>query len=83
MKEISCMSQNPDQGKDMLLKTRIFELSKEQYKNLYELARTMQISVSQIHGVYQGKHSINQEFIVGAIRAFPEHDVGDLFYFTL
>jgi len=40
----------------------------------------MGISVSQIYRVRQGKRHINQKFIVGAIKAFPEHKLDDLFY---
>ncbi len=66
----------------MLLKTRIFELWKEKYKNLHELAQAMKIPVSQVYRVRQGRYSINQQFIIGAIAAFPEYNVGELFYFT-
>ena len=55
---------------------------KLQYKNLSELAQAMEIPVSQIYRVRQGKCSINQKLIIGAIKAFPEYDIGDLFYFT-
>jgi len=82
VKEISCTNQNPDQGEDMLLKTRIFELCKEKHKNLNALGQIMNISVRQMYGVHQGKYRINQRFIIGAIRAFPEYNIGDLFYFT-
>ena len=64
----------------MIVKTRIFELSYNNYKSLSQLAEAMGISVSQIYRVRQGKRSINQKFIVGAIRAFPEHKFDDLFY---
>ena len=69
-------------GEDMLLETRIFELCNEKYKKLSELAQAMEISVSQIYRVRQGKYDINQEFIVGAIKAFPEYGFGELFYFA-
>ena len=82
MKEISCTNQNPGQGEDTLLKTRIFELYKEKYKNLNELSQTMNIPVRHLYGVYQGKYRIDRRFIIGAIRAFPEYNIGDLFYFT-
>jgi len=82
MKEKSSRYQNPDQGKDIQLKTRVFELCQAEYKNLYELAQAMKIPVSQIYGVHRGKYSINQKFIVRAIRLFPEYNVGDLFYFS-
>ncbi len=64
----------------MIVKTRIFELSDENYKNLSELAKAMGISISQVYRVREGKRSINQKFIVGAIKAFPEYKLDDLFY---
>ncbi len=64
----------------MIIKTRIFELCNGNYKNLSELAQIMGISVSQIYRVREDKRSINQKFIVGAIKAFPEHKFEDLFY---
>ena len=42
----------------------------------------MGISVSQIYRVREGKRNINQKFIIGAIKAFPEHKFDDLFYFA-
>ena len=67
-------------GMAMIVKTRIFQLCHEDYKNLSELAQAMEISVSQVYRVREGKRSINQKFIVGAIRAFPGHKLDDLFY---
>lgn len=64
----------------MIVKTRIFELSDGSYKNLSGLAEAMGISVSQIYRIRQGKRSINQKFIVGAMRAFPQHKLDELFY---
>ena len=64
----------------MIVKTRIFELPSNGYKNLSELARAMRISVSQIYRVREGKRHINQKFIVGAIKAFPRYTLDDLFY---
>jgi hypothetical protein len=40
----------------------------------------MGISASQIYRVREGKRPINQKFIIGAIKAFPEHKLDDLFY---
>ena len=40
----------------------------------------MGISAGYIYKVRQGKRSINQKFIIGAIKAFPEYSLGDLFY---
>ncbi len=64
----------------MIVKTRIFELCNGKYKNLSELAQAMGISVSQVYRVKEGKRSINQKFIVGAIKAFPKRKFEDLFY---
>ena len=82
MKEISYTKQNKDHGGNMLLQTRVFELCKENNKNLNELSETMNISPGQLDRMHQGKYSINQKFIIGALRAFPEYNIGDLFYFT-
>ncbi len=65
---------------DMIIGTRIFELSNGKYQNLSELAQVMGISVSQIYRVKEGKRNINQKFIIGAIRAFPGYTFDDLFY---
>ena len=64
----------------MKLETKVFEFCNGKYRNLSELAQTMGISVSHIYRVKGGKRPINQKFIVGAIRAFPEYGLGDLFY---
>ena len=64
----------------MIVRTTIFELSDGSYKNLSELAKTMGISVSQIYRVREGKRRINQKFIVGATKAFPNHKLDELFY---
>ena len=40
----------------------------------------MGISRSQIYRVKQGKRGINQGFIIGATKAFPEYNLDDLFY---
>jgi len=66
----------------MVIKTRIFELSDHRYRNLSELAGAMGISVSQIYRVKEGKRNINQKFIIGAIKAFPDYNLDDLFYLT-
>lgn len=50
------------------------------YNNLSELASAMGISVSQIYRVREGKRMINQKFIVGAMKAFPEYSLDELFY---
>lgn len=66
----------------MIIRTKIFEMHNKGYTSLLELARAMGIPVSQIHRVREGEHQIGPEFIVGAIRAFPNHNLDDLFYLT-
>ena len=66
----------------MIIKTRIFELCNGRYRNLSDLAQAMEISVSQIYRVREGKRHINQKFIIGTMKAFPECKLDDLFYFT-
>ncbi len=66
----------------MLLKTRIFALYKRKYANVSELAQAMGMSVSQIYRVHRGKCDIKQEFIIGAIKAFPEYAFDNLFGFA-
>jgi hypothetical protein len=65
----------------MVIKTRVFEMATEKYQNLSDLARAMGLSVSQIYRVREGKRGINEKFIVGAKKAFPNHRLDDLFYF--
>jgi len=62
------------------LKTRVFKLCNGKYANLSQLAKAMGVSVPQVYRVRQGKRNINQEFILGAVRAFPGHKLDDLFY---
>ncbi len=64
----------------MKLKTRVYELYSEQYPNLSELARAMGMSVSQVCRVKKGERHINENFIIGAMRAFPKYKLDDLFY---
>ncbi|MFC1943723.1 helix-turn-helix domain-containing protein [Chloroflexota bacterium] len=66
----------------MLLKSRVLDFCNEKYMNLSELAQAMGISVSQVYRMREGKCHIDEEFIVGAMRAFPEYRIGELFYFT-
>ena len=62
------------------IKTRIFSVYDKKYRNLCELAQAMGISVSQVYRVREGKRGINEKFIVGAVRAFPEYGIDELFY---
>ena len=64
----------------MIIETRIFAICEGNYNNLSELAQAMGISISQIYRVREGKRSINQKFIAGAIKAFPNYKLDDLFY---
>jgi hypothetical protein len=67
-------------GSRMIIRTEIFEIAGEKYQNLSELAQAMDISVSQIYRVREGKRGINEKFIIGAKMAFPELCLDDLFY---
>jgi len=62
------------------LRTRVFDLYNEQYSSLVQLAQAMGISKSQIYRVRDGERTINEKFIIGAIKAFPRYKLGDLFY---
>ena len=64
----------------MIIKTRVFELCDGNYRNLTELAQKMELSVSQVYRVREGKRGINEKFIVGAKKAFPERTLEELFY---
>jgi len=63
----------------MKIKTKVFKLCDEKYKNLSELAGVMELSISQIYRVRQGKCPINEQFIVGAMKAFPDFRLDELF----
>lgn len=65
----------------MIIKTRVYELARGKYQSLASLAQAMGLSVSQVYRVREGKRGINEKFIVGAKRAFPEHRLDELFYF--
>jgi len=64
----------------MQIETDIFKLYKGKYDNLAELAKVMGVSLSQIYRVKQGERHINEKFIVGAIKAFPNYRLDELFY---
>ena len=65
----------------MMIMTRIFHLCDGKYRNLSELARAMELSVSQVYRVREGKRPINHKFIIGAKMAFPDYKLDDMFYF--
>ena len=64
----------------MKVETKIFKFYDKEYRNLIELAQAMGISISQLYRVREGTRHINHKFIVGAKKAFPEYNLGDLFY---
>ena len=64
----------------MKLKTRFFELSNGKYQTLTELIQVMGISYNLFYRVRRGDRNINGRFIIGAIKAFPEYKLEDLFY---
>jgi hypothetical protein len=66
----------------MIIETRVFEMAFGKYRNLSELARAMDLSISQVYRVREGKRGINEKFIIGAKKAFPESRLDDLFYFN-
>jgi hypothetical protein len=66
----------------MIIRTRVFEMSNGRYHNLSDLARAMGLSVSQVYRVREGKRGINEKFIIGAKKAFPECRLDELFYFN-
>ena len=66
----------------MIIKTRVFEMANGRYHNLSDLARAMGLSVSQVYRVREGKRGINEKFIVGAKKAFPDSRLDELFYFV-
>ena len=68
--------------KNLMVQTKVFDLSYRIYGNLSELAEAMDISVSQVYRVKEGKRHINQKFIVGAVKAFPGYSLDELFYLT-
>ena len=65
----------------MIIRTRVFELANGKYHNLSDLARAMELSISQVYRVRVGKRGINEKFLIGAKKAFPEYRLDELFYF--
>ena len=66
----------------MIIKTRVFEMANHKYHSLSDLAVAMGLSVSQLYRVRDGKRGINQKFIIGAKKAFPDSRLDELFYFV-
>lgn len=67
----------------MNIRTRIFDLAGDKYQNLSSLAKAMDLSVSQVYRVREGKRGINEKFIIGAKKAFPECRLDELFFITI
>jgi len=65
----------------MIIKTRVYEMANSRYQNLSDLAKAMGLSISQVYRVREGKRSINEKFIIGAKKAFPDCRLDELFYF--
>jgi len=65
----------------MIIKTRVYEMANGRYQNLSDLAKAMGLSISQVYRVREGKRSINEKFIIGAKKAFPDCRLDELFYF--
>jgi D-Tyr-tRNAtyr deacylase len=65
----------------MIIKTRVFEMANDRYHSLSQLAGAMGLSVSQLYRVRDGKRGINEKFIIGAKKAFPDSRLDELFYF--
>ncbi len=64
----------------MIVKTRVFDLAEEKYRNLSELAHAMELSTSQIYRVREGSRPVSQKFIIGAVKAFHSRRLDELFY---
>jgi len=67
----------------MIIRTRVFEMASTRYQSISDLARAMGLSVSQVYRVREGKRGINEKFIIGAKKAFPECHLDELFYFNI
>jgi hypothetical protein len=59
----------------------VYEFAGGKYDSLSDLARVMGLSVSKAYRVREGKRGINETFIIGAKKAFPDHRLDELFYF--
>jgi hypothetical protein len=81
MLPIGYYQNNRCKEKMMIIKTRIFEMATGKFQNLSDLAGAMGLSVSQVYRVREGKRGINEKFIIGAKKAFPECRLDELFFF--
>ena len=60
------------------LKTRLFDFGIP----MAQLAEMLDVSVSEVYRIKQGKRGIHEKVIVGALRAFPGKTFEELFYVT-
>ena len=64
----------------MRIITRVFDLARKcGYTSDRELADAMDVSDGQITRVRNGQRRVHQDFILGALRAFPSKTFDDLF----
>lgn len=61
------------------MRTRIFDLAAQYEWTDQQLADRMGISAAQVSRVRHGINQVGRDFIVGALRAFPDRRFEDLF----
>lgn len=66
----------------MKVETMIFSFYHKDYKSLIELSLAMEVPMSHINQVMEGSGQIGHAFITGAHKAFPDRNIGDMFYLT-
>ena len=64
----------------MKLNTRVFELCNGKYRSFPELAQAMGLSYGMVYLIRRDHRGISGRFIIGALKAFPEYKLDDLFY---
>ena len=60
------------------LRTRLFQM--EEGRDMKRLARLIGLSCPQVYRIKEDKRRIGEQFIVGALTAFPQYRFEDLFY---
>ena len=60
------------------LRTRLFDM--EEGRDMRKLPRLVGLSLSQLYRLRERKRRIGEQFIVGALTAFPGRKFEDLFY---
>lgn len=66
----------------MKVNTRVFSMYEKHYKGIKELSAAMGIPESHLTDVRDGREYIDHKFVVGATRAFPQYNLGDMFYLS-